>query len=68
MNGNTSKIGEGAGGLTGAIHVSVEGARNYLWAQITFRESILGMPGLSLSEDGSFVGVNNRIQPQFERL
>ena len=56
VNGVTTNLDQG---ITTAIPASVPGATSYIYVKMYVRESILGMPGLSLSEDGSFVGVNN---------
>lgn len=58
VNGVTTELNLGTTG--GAIiPASVPGATSYIYVKLYVRESILGMPGLSLCEDGSFVGVNN---------
>ena len=49
-SGTTTPIGQNAGGLTGAIPVSVDGARNYLWVQITFRRRSTRSPAASWTE------------------
>jgi len=58
VNGVTTPLNQGTTGAD-AIPASVAGATSYIYVKMYVRESILGMPGLSLSEDGSFVGVNN---------
>ena len=58
VNGVTTPLNLGTSGAA-VIPASVAGATSYIYVKMYVRESILGMPGLSLSEDGSFVGVNN---------
>ena len=58
VGGVTTPLNQGTSGAA-IIPASVAGATSYIYVKMYVRESILGMPGLSLSEDGSFVGVNN---------